>query len=319
MAVFKQLDNAAAVAEQLGCADADAAMQLLGDEATLLHGLTALGWAAAGDYAVVRVAPVLSRFICGHEAPIRSFLHGETPLRDIYCALIVHLGDEGFELDPEQLLVTLRPHERVCHERLLEQLRQLPLRDVVHFLGFGLARGEYEQELADYLVANGLAGEVRLYGCDPYVDFSGSGIEEWTPSAAGEQQFDLILARWVLHHLEPAFRWQAFTPVARHLAPGGCLLILEEGDFRAADERRFADQLMALVLSSIDVINTLTFVAEWHEKSAESADAYYLQHLSADEIAVIESGFGFPFERQIIETGPGVFGQTIFAYRRLSR
>lgn len=75
---------------------------------------------------------------------------------------------------------------------------------------------------------------------------------------------------------------------------------------------------MALVLSSIDVINTLTFVAEWHEESAESADAYYLQHLSADEVAAIESGFGFRFERRICETRPGVFGQTIFAYRRLS-
>jgi SAM-dependent methyltransferase len=314
---IKTLDNAAAVAQQLGCADIDAALRLLGDPSALREQLAALGWADHGGYLVEQVAPLLSRFVGHEEKLLAAFLSGEADLQQVYPAFLTFLAMADTNLKPEPLLASLGFYEREAYTLLMEELGDHRPRDLVRFLGFGLAQGEYEREIAANLVERGVAGEVQLYGFDPYIDFSGTEIKLWTPSEVGTLSFDLILARWVLHHLEPAARWSSFLAAARCLAPGGWLVLQEEGDFRNVDEWNLADRLLELLLSSVDVLNTLTFVGEWHQQTSGDAPAYYLKHLSYDDIEAIEAGFGFAFERRVLETGPGVFGQTLLVYHRV--
>jgi hypothetical protein len=100
---------------------------------------------------------------------------------------------------------------------------------------YGLADGVHEQRLAARLAEQGTT--VELFGYDPgNPSFDRQAIYPWTPAtreANASPLFDIILARWVFHHVRPAQRWDALAARVRCCKPGASLLIIEEGPISA--------------------------------------------------------------------------------------
>jgi len=147
---LKRLDNAEAVAKGLGCTGVDDALRLLEDETAFGEKLAALGWADRGGYLLERMTPILSRFARQERELLRAFLSGRADLQQVYPAFLAFLGTADTGLEPGPLLESLGFYEREAYALLMEELSERPAQDLVRLLGFGLAEGDYEREIAQY-------------------------------------------------------------------------------------------------------------------------------------------------------------------------
>ena len=133
-------------------------------------------------------------------------------------------------LDAKKTLQSFAAHNQLSDDSVKKELMSMSMKSNINLLGFGLDEGSYEKELAQYLTRQGVS-KVTLYGMDPYAKKS-TGIYYLTPyqlSAEPTLRFDLIIARWSLHHVTLQNRWVDLNLCIRSCNPDARIIFIEHG------------------------------------------------------------------------------------------
>ena len=293
-------------------------IQLLQDKEKAKLFYKALGWYESGTYFGDLAAEILSGFSQSHPDVIADVIKQEKPLYEVGCQLIAYIFKNHYRFDRDKLYSCLVHYADHVNETIHAIINTLKPKEQINILGFGLRDGAYELSLANRLYAQGLAKKVTVYGFDPDSHEVNSSIQKITPAqlfAADCPKFDLIISRWVLHHVHFAERWDGLTQCINQANPQAKILIIEEGCFPLAGHYRFEVACYELLLACADVMINAGLHQQWLKDIAAGVDEpFFIRYLTANDLYQIEKQLVLPCTRTIYEVGPDFFGQTIISY-----
>ena len=134
---------------------------------------------------------------------------------------------KGIALDKEQTLSSFAQHDALSNMALKRELDGITPTKELKLLGFGLGDGSYEKSLSEYLIHKKIAGSVRMYKPIASIEYlSSAQLKGHIPA------FDIITARWVLHHVALKNRWTDFIDCINHSKVNTQILIVEHGFLR---------------------------------------------------------------------------------------
>ncbi|MFC1521908.1 hypothetical protein ACFL6Y_05820 [Elusimicrobiota bacterium] len=176
----------------------------------------------------------------------------------------------------------------------------------INMFGFGLGDAYYEKEIQDYLIKRKIAKKVALYGYDPFA----KGIKNVKLLSADNllkppsASFDLILARWSLHHVPAKKRWKLFEAALSHLKPKSIAIIIEHGfvDTRA----RHVDVALYRLLNGIlDTVGNIGIWPNWFASTKpDYGRNFFVDFLCDKDIRAIQENCKVRLSRKIINIGP---------------
>jgi hypothetical protein len=97
-------------------------------------------------------------------------------------------------------------------------------------LGLGLGCAEYEKALSQYIIQSGIARNCLIYGYDPYAE-QAQGVTYLNNSELNKGDYekpDLIIARYVLHHIDTQYRQAILTSIFQNSQKNSLALFIEE-------------------------------------------------------------------------------------------
>jgi len=180
----------------------------------------------------------------------------------------------------------------------------------VSILGFGLADGGFELELCAMLKKHGKANGVTLYGLDPNLG-EHSDIISITPEDIYNNKtpkFDLIISRWVLHHIMPNHRWQSFIGCLQHLTEDGLAIVVEEGISAKTQNEKSS----LFFIATIDVLANFYL---WPDYLTSKYDGYFAQYLLDDDLEDISKQAKLSYIKK--EVGPIFPHQSVIIFSSL--
>jgi hypothetical protein len=285
------------------------------DPAALAPGFEALG--LGGPY--TPIAEALAELVAGfmrHEPLLLAeYLAGRQPAQAVAQAFIRGLGRQAPRLDPKLFLRFLEQHDQASDQWIRARLAARGFQQELSVLGFGLGDGSYERALCRWLVHEArLAASVRLWGFDTHPT-AGGEVRMLTRSeleGAEAPRFDVIIARYVLHHIEPRERWSGFLACLRRCRPGATVLIAEQG-YPAPSRPEHTPEARSreLLLVSMDVLANATLYPGWC--GTGGAD-FFVSFLSEEELDSLERQFPPVTQRELCDVGPAFPGNVMFRY-----
>jgi hypothetical protein len=244
---------------------------------------------------------------------VRGYLRRAVPLPALAKDLLGFLSTVGPGCDPTAIRDSVAPIDRRLDQAISTRLPSQS--DRLRLCGYGLGDGAYEQQLAERLAARGTG--VELFGYDPSnACFDRERIQPCSLAmlrGPAAPRFDVVLARWVLHHVPPPERWEAFFACVHRCKPGGSLLLIEEGAF--SDGKEPPALVYELLACGADVLVNSAFYPDWLGTGAVPGEHFYLCYLTPKDIAVLESAFAMPAKRQVEWHQAGYFPQILIRYR----
>ena len=188
-------------------------------------------------------------------------------------------------LDSSRTLASFKQHNKLSDTAVKQELQVFSPRTAVNILGFGCDEGAYELALGQHLVDRGLAKEVKVYGYDPYATRS-KDITYLTPQQLRDSHapsFDLIIARWVLHHVYQGDRWDDFLCCLNKAQTDALALIVEhgflDGNYSVEDK-----QLYELFNALFDVVANIGLRPQYFfTKDNRVKDDFYVKYLEKGE------------------------------------
>lgn len=270
---------------------------------------------------VERLAPIMSRFAAQERVLLERYFDGTARLPETANAFVRFLFRQGLQ-DRVGLKLVLKtplgdPMVEHCEFAVKSMLSGRRFPDEVNLFGFGLGDGSWERKLGEFLVHRGEAGDVSLLGYDPFAVRS-PGIKYLDPKRIGGRRspgFDLVLARWALHHVFPEQRWDMFARILSQLNPGGIALVVEHGFMERPAMPRH-EHLYRLLNAVLDVIANLGFRPEWFAATKpEFGRDFYVDFLRAQDIDAIRSKCSRPLDVDVVSAGPNFPWHSIIAFK----
>lgn len=263
--------------------------------ATMLDAWDAL----VGDNYVRRSALEVIPEVCRTIEPeIAAYLRGDLRLPDYASAFLVGLKSTGRMYSRERTIADLWTTEvgfdRVIKERVAA--RSWPAH--INVFAYGIGDGHYEDTIRAWLVESRICERVSLYGYDPYAQVDGKNItlvELDALPTLPEQH--ILLARWVLHHVPDEERWDPITRILSCMAPRGVGFFAEEGVFTAATLMSATQRAYTLLFAMLDMLINTSVLGHWFEEGD-----YFLDYLTQEDLATIESSIVKPYRRHVVET-----------------
>ncbi|MBP9727638.1 MAG: class I SAM-dependent methyltransferase [Gammaproteobacteria bacterium] len=239
-----------------------------------------------------------------------GYLAGNVSLNTVCKDFIRFCFDNNIYLDPTRTLASFKKHNELSDNAVRRELEQLTPRQEINLLGFGLDGGHYEQSIAAYLLSSGKAGKVNLFGFDPYAkrnpDIRYLSANELSSS---DRSFDLIVARWVLHHVEMKSRWSTFVDCINRCHPGAEVLIVEHGYL---DEVSLLDRkLSALLNATFDVVANIGLRPGYFLSTPNVGDDFFIEYLEPKDFSAISAQVSVKYGVKIYDVGPDFPNQTI--------
>ncbi|MBP6103553.1 MAG: hypothetical protein KA508_00560 [Gammaproteobacteria bacterium] len=179
-------------------------------------------------------------------------------------------------------------------------------------LGFGLGDGSYEKSLSEYLIHKKIAGSVRLYGFDPYAKPT-AAIEYLSPAQlkGHTPAFDIITARWVLHHVALKSRWADFIDCINHSKVNTQVLIVEHGFLKRPPSDMDA-KLYYLLNATFDVIANIGIRPHWFTDTAPHVgENFFIHYLTGKDFSEIKRSVHFDMTQNVYEVGPAFPNQSL--------
>src|SRR3990167_9921745 len=183
------------------------------------------------NYLYDRFIFLLSNYVKKDSFHLCDYIDEKISLKDFCMDFIKFCFMNNIHLDEEKTLISFNRHNLISDKAVKSELLKIPRMDKINLFGFGLDDGEYEKRIARFLVAHGKARSVNLFGFDPYAN-KGSGIEYFSTSDLilnKAPKFDVIIARWSLHHVELKSRWLELIGCINRCNPEATILIVEHG------------------------------------------------------------------------------------------
>lgn len=255
---------------------------------------------------------LIASFTRQHSDLARGYLRGAVPLPALAKHLLRFLVSTIPQCDAAAVWDAIAPIDRRLNEAITAHLPSQC--EEFTLCGYGLGDGAYEQQLAERFEARGTT--IKLFGYDPTNPrFDTARIKPCsltTLNRAGGPRFDVILARWVLHHVSPEQRWDAFAACVHRCQPGGSLLIVEEGPFSA--EKNLTTRAYELLPCGADVLVNSVVYPDWLGAGDPPGEDFYLAYLIPADIDALERAFPMPAGRHVEWHQAGFLPQILIRY-----
>ena len=264
------------------------------------------------------IIDVVSSFTSQRRSFIEQYLCGSVTLNALCLEVIQHIANEKMSFDSNLALRALAPVDTALDDAIKAVLEPEASLRKLSLCGFGLGDGQYELQLSRHLTTRGLVSQVDLYGFDPHPRFDFSQISPLSSedlSHSGGPAFDIILARWVLHHIRTEKRWEDFISCVNRSHHDAKIVVLEEGAF--APRRRKTRQLLLyeFLAGCADVVVNTILCPSWiFPVGQKPGDQFYLEYLTRDDIAALESAFDMPVTRRIQRICAEFFPQILITF-----
>jgi hypothetical protein len=205
-------------------------IHLLCRQQDLMNILSQIDHKIIDNYLYTQFTIWLSRYASYAQVKLKSYFLDECDLNNLCHAFIRFCFDRKIQLDARKTLQSFETHNRYSDEAIKLEALALKPKPTVNLLGFGLDHGNYEQVLADYLLNNGIALHVNVYGFDPYAKQVNSIVYLTLNEIKNTSiTFDLVIARWVLHHVATHKRWHEFECCLKKCNSDSRILVIEHG------------------------------------------------------------------------------------------
>ena len=248
---------------------------------------------------------------------VRGYMSYNIPLPVLAKEFLRFLVETEAAYDSSQFMGSLTATNRGLDRAISTALTGT--REPFTLCGYGLGNGAYEQQLAARLAARGT--KVKLFGFDPTNEcFDRERIQPCTLAmlqTAGDPLFDMILIRWVLHHVPPDQRWDGFLACVGHCKPGALLVIVEEGAF--SGEKDAAVLLYEFLFACADVLVNSALHPGWIRMGDPPGEDFFLQYLTPVDITALEAAFPMSAQRQLEWFQAGFFPQILIRYTFLQQ
>lgn len=220
-------------------------------------------------------------------------------------------------LDPIKTLSSFDEHNKLSDIAIKQNLEKLAPKEELNILGFGLDEGHYEKTLASFLIDRNLAKTVTIHGFDPYASKS-PGIIYLTPQqlTSGKiPHFDLIIARWVLHHVELQQRWGNFITCMNNCSPEAMTLVVEHG-FLGQGYSLLDKKLYHLLNAIFDIVANIGLRPRYFTNNPKELGAdFFISYLEPDDFSNIQNRVILNTSQETYDVGPEFPNQTINCWR----
>lgn len=293
---------------------------LLSDKETYANIYKASAWLVEGNYIQNIFSEIISRFVKEHPTLVNAYLKQKYSLTEICQTLAQFIFINKFIFCKDKILTCLAYGNKAVDRYVFNSINnhlQQP-REVINLLGFGSNQGFYENFIANYILNKQLAKHVRVYGFDPYSSTFGKNIIPIKlTDLEGQQnlQFDIVIARWVLHHINYSERWHTFIKCTNAFTNNGLLLILDEGSF-AEDKQDLKELMYRFYLGCVDVVINFGLRPEWFLATTSQIGAnFFVDYLTQADLQTLESNFKVNYKRYYSSIhDPKFFSQSIISY-----
>ncbi|WP_218813813.1 class I SAM-dependent methyltransferase [Rickettsiella endosymbiont of Dermanyssus gallinae] len=246
-----------------------------------------------------------------------SFFLGKESLDFICLDFIKFCFYNKIIMDKEKTLNSFKAHNKLSDDAVKQHLMKIPRRKTVNLLGFGLDEGTYEKELAQFLIDNNLCQNVILYGLDPYANKS-EAVHYLTPEQLFVQKnlnFDLIIARWSLHHVALQNRWKNLIQCINHCSSSAHILFVEHGTLHKKLSPN-KEKLYELLNATFDIIANIGLRPNYLMQTESKTEAnFFIRYLTSKDYFTITNSISKPVLSQTIyDVGPHFPNQTIYSF-----
>lgn len=292
-------------------------IEFLADKEQLSAAFSRLGGPDFENYLNSRFIEAVSSYVKDDPSSMRRYLLGTLDLNALGRDFIIYCFNSGLKLDKDQTLASFDYHNALSDAAVKKELMDFSPKDEINVLGFGLDEGQYEASLSDFLVENGKAGKVNLFGFDPYaVHKEGIQFLSREELQSLDIQFDLVTARWVLHHVDSQYRWSDFSLCMSKLAFGAKALVVEHGFLGVAPPSKIEGRLYYSLNALFDIVANIGLRPTYFTRSyPELGKDFFIQYLKPDDFNRISSASFFQSAPSIYEVGPPFPNQTIFSLK----
>ena len=243
---------------------------------------------------------------------LQEYLSGQFGLTDICKDFIHFCFRNGISLDDHKTLESFSYHNQLLDTSLKQELIKLTPKENINILGFGLDEGYYEKSVGRFLIDRGITKTVNIYGFDPYA-LKTPDIEylEAEQLRSSKTLFDIVIARWVLHHVALQHRWTDFINCINHCKPGAMVLIVEHGFLK--ENRSDLDKRLYYLFNAIfDIVANIGLRPRYFTDTDPNLGAnFFLHYLEPEDFNAIGNNIVFKFTQNIFDIGPGFPNQTI--------
>lgn len=247
---------------------------------------------------------------------LRYYFSSEKNLNFIGNNFINYCFNNKIKLDPQKTLKSFEIHNELSDNAIKKELLKLTSKLHINLLGFGLDDGIYEKELANFLVLHNIGNKVTIYGMDPYAK-KGCDIQYISPEQLNRSsiKFDVIIARWSLHHVKLDNRWSDLSDCINRCNPDASIICIEHGflqNIHFPAEKKLYELLNAL----FDIIANIGLRPAYFTETAPFfGEHFFIQYLEPkDFISICENSSAYIISRNIYEVGPSFPNQTICCF-----
>ncbi len=291
----------------------DSMLNLLRHEPLLKAKLGEVDSYSKGNYIHEHFISWLSRYSQSNPNSILGYLDGHISFESICKGFIKYCFDNGISLCAKKTLESFTYHNQLSDQAVKRELIKLRPKGQVNLLGFGLDEGAYEESIANYLLHNDLAQNVTVYGFDPYANKKNGIVflDKNELKNSGAPKFDLITARWVLHHVAKQERWGDLISCINKCNPNARVIIVEHGFLRrktSGKERRISD----LLNGTFDIIANIGLRPNYFTDTLPDLGAnFFIQYLRTSDFRKIKKEITMHSAEEIYDVGPSFPNQTI--------
>lgn len=267
--------------------------------------------AAISDYLHQHFLFWLNAYALHQPSACLDYLSGKGKLDTLCSDFIQFCFENQISLDKDRTLNSFKKHNELSDHATKAELVCIEPKQELALLGFGLDDGAYEKTIAEHLVATGKAKQVKIYGFDPYAKKSDFVRYLSVEDLANNQfKFDLVLARWVLHHVELKHRWGDFISCINSCQDGAKVVIIEHG-FLQEDDLLYK-RLSNFLNATFDIVANIGIRPGYFLDSERIGANFYIHYLSLNDFATIRAGISVGHvDVKLYDVGPGFPNQTV--------
>jgi len=248
---------------------------------------------------------------------LRYYFSSEKNLNFICNNFIDYCFFHKIKLDPKKTLQSFKAHNQLSDNAVKNELLKITSKRYINLLGFGLDDGIYEKELANFLVLHNVCNKVTIYGMDPYA-IKSNDIQYLTPTqlSMDSLKFDIIIARWSLHHVKLDNRWSDLSHCISRCNSDASIIFIEHGFLHNTHfpaEKKLYELLNAL----FDIIANIGLRPTYFTETAPSfGEHFFIHYLEPNDfISIFKNYSAHIISRNIYDVGPNFPNQTICCFR----
>ncbi len=256
----------------------------------------------------------LSDYASTHVDKIEDYLKSTIPLEALTKTFIDHCFSKNINMDAQRTLASFAYHDSLSDKAVQKELLSInKYSGTLNLLGFGCGGGGYERWMAQFILDNNIATNVKIYGFDPYAepqpDIHFITPEELTQSNV--PRFDIVVARWVLHHMELKNRWDDFVRCVNHTNKDALVLIIEHG-VTSGNQKPEDERLYVFLTATFDIMANIGIRPGYFTDTApDIGKNFFVQYLQPNDWDHITHQISKKFTPHIYDIGPDFLNQSI--------